>query len=234
MAADDDGAAVRAALPQRIALVDSQALMRQCVVRSLEAICPSSVIEQYASSEEWLASTKSAEPAHVVIYNISESIASASSTKEHLRGFIAAAEPSKVIVLSRSDDVSCVLDAIECGAVSYISLGSNLDELLEALRIAASGSIFVQRKSLLALRSLVKPQTDGRPRLDNFFTERQLAVARALRRGLANKTIAYELNLCESTVKVHIRNIMRKLKATNRTQAAFKLNAFSDTENDSE
>ena len=38
---------------------------------------------------------------------------------------------------------------------------------------------------------------------------------------MANKLIAYELNMCESTVKVHIRNIMKKLKATNRTQVAY-------------
>ena len=57
------------------------------------------------------------------------------------------------------------------------------------------------------------------------LTSRQAAVAEALRRGKANKTIAYELNMCESTVKVHIRSIMRKLQAKNRTEAAFKLNA---------
>ena len=45
----------------------------------------------------------------------------------------------------------------------------------------------------------------------------------ALRRGKANKIIAYELNLRESTVKVHVRNIMKKLKATNRTEVAFKI-----------
>ena len=46
----------------------------------------------------------------------------------------------------------------------------------------------------------------------------------ALRRGKANKIIAYELNLRESTVKVHVRNIMKKVKATNRTEVVFKLN----------
>jgi DNA-binding NarL/FixJ family response regulator len=41
-----------------------------------------------------------------------------------------------------------------------------------------------------------------------------------LRQGKANKQIAYELNMREGTVKVHIRNIMRKLKAKNRTEVA--------------
>ncbi|WP_249676338.1 response regulator transcription factor [Acidocella sp. C78] len=43
-----------------------------------------------------------------------------------------------------------------------------------------------------------------------------------LRRGKANKIIAYELGVSESTVKVHIKNIMRKIGATNRTEAVYK------------
>jgi DNA-binding NarL/FixJ family response regulator len=54
-----------------------------------------------------------------------------------------------------------------------------------------------------------------------MFTARQAAVIEALRRGKANKIIAYELNLRESTVKVHVRNIMKKLHATNRTEVAY-------------
>jgi DNA-binding NarL/FixJ family response regulator len=64
-----------------------------------------------------------------------------------------------------------------------------------------------------------------------LFTQRQAEVAQALRRGKANKIIAYELNLRESTVKVHIRNIMKKLKATNRTEVAFKINKLMTEEN---
>jgi DNA-binding NarL/FixJ family response regulator len=51
------------------------------------------------------------------------------------------------------------------------------------------------------------------------FTPRQLLVLEHLQRGSANKIIAHELALSEGTVKVHVRNIMKKLRATNRTQA---------------
>jgi DNA-binding NarL/FixJ family response regulator len=50
------------------------------------------------------------------------------------------------------------------------------------------------------------------------FSPRQQEVLRRLWMGKPNKTIAYELSMCESTVKVHIRNIMKKLHVTNRTQ----------------
>ena len=213
-------------IPRIIALIDPHALRRQCMVRSLEAFGPNSIITQHASPEEWLANDKIKSGGQVVIYCASNDISSPQG-KEKLRDFIDGARPSKVIVISQSDDLSCVLDAIECGAVSYIPAAASLDDLVEALRMSMSGNIFVKRESFMALRSMCKPEAETKPPLESYFTERQLAVARALQRGAANKTIAYELNLCESTVKVHIRNIMRKLKATNRTQAAFKLNAFA-------
>ena len=56
------------------------------------------------------------------------------------------------------------------------------------------------------------------------LTARQAAVVEALRRGKANKAIAYELSMQESTVKVHVRNIMKKLRARNRTEVAFIVN----------
>jgi DNA-binding NarL/FixJ family response regulator len=55
-------------------------------------------------------------------------------------------------------------------------------------------------------------------RFQGYFTPRQLEILNCLRRGLANKMIAYELKMRESTVKIHVRNIMKKLRATNRTQ----------------
>jgi DNA-binding NarL/FixJ family response regulator len=53
------------------------------------------------------------------------------------------------------------------------------------------------------------------------LTSRELEVFELVRRGKSNKIIAYELGVQESTVKVHTRKIMTKLKAINRTHAAF-------------
>ena len=54
----------------------------------------------------------------------------------------------------------------------------------------------------------------------NSFTERELDVLKLLGAGLPNKLIAHRLSLREGTVKVHVRNVMRKLRVTSRTQAA--------------
>ena len=71
------------------------------------------------------------------------------------------------------------------------------------------------------------------PPTSGLVTARELAVIRAIQKGKSNKVIAYELNMCESTVKVHVRNIMKKLNAKNRTDVAIKsqsvLSAFLQT-----
>ena len=62
----------------------------------------------------------------------------------------------------------------------------------------------------------------SQPPITGLLTGRELAVTRAIQKGKSNKIIAYDLNMCESTVKVHVRNIMKKLKAKNRTDVAIK------------
>ena len=214
-----------------IVLIDGQALVRECMARSIKQICPKATVIEFDGADEWFA-VRDATASPIVIYNAPVGDGPAEDRLESLRRFLELAQPAKVIVLSQSDDVLCMIDAIEAGAVGYLPMGAKLQDLASALRMCSTGSVFIQRKTLMALRSFVHPTVTAKPRLDSCFTERQLAVARALRRGSANKTIAYDLNLCESTVKVHIRNIMRKLKVTNRTQAAFKLNAFADDDDD--
>ena len=86
-------------------------------------------------------------------------------------------------------------------------------------------------KSRLAIDVLQSQKSQAEPaeetqKATSLFTSRQLAVIEALRKGKANKIIAYELNMRESTVKVHVRNIMKKLKARNRTEVAYLANSM--------
>ena len=90
---------------------------------------------------------------------------------------------------------------------------------VEALRLVCVGATFAPAATLLFDRDR-RPASAGEPLVEGF-TQRRSQILDCLRRGMANKLIAYELNMCESTVQVHIRNIMKKLTATDRTQVAF-------------
>jgi DNA-binding NarL/FixJ family response regulator len=74
------------------------------------------------------------------------------------------------------------------------------------------------------------PEKAVLPERTGVFTHRQLQVVEAIKKGKPNKIIAYELNMCESTVKVHVRTIMKKLHARNRTQVAYLYSASAGLE----
>lgn len=185
-------------------------------------------IRSFRSAADWeRAST--ADPEHeTLLYNIGDGPIRDGEVKASLRDFIARAGLRRVVVMSRDDDLMATCEAIDCGAASYIPPSVGVDELIAALRGSSAKSVVLPRQSMVALCAALGEAMQRRPGLERYFTDRQLSVAQALRRGAANKTIAYELGLCESTVKVHIRNIMRKLKATNRTQAASRLNDLAN------
>ncbi len=127
------------------------------------------------------------------------------------------------VVLSRSDteDPQHVVDALEAGAKGYITMSMPFSVVRAALRLVAAGGTFAPVRCLMGTARPREASDVSKEKSPILFTERQAAVVDALSKGMANKTIAYELNLRESTVKVHVRKIMRKLNATNRTQAAF-------------
>jgi DNA-binding NarL/FixJ family response regulator len=92
---------------------------------------------------------------------------------------------------------------------------------MAAIRFVKAGGTFAPLDQLLTNRPDRGPAPpEITPR--NSLTSRQMAVLSLLQQGKANKIIAYELAMSESTVKVHVRNIMRKMGATNRTQVAYK------------
>jgi DNA-binding NarL/FixJ family response regulator len=123
-----------------------------------------------------------------------------------------------VAVLSDHEDPENIREAFALGIRGYIPTSLASVVAVGAVHLVCLGGTFAPAAPLLSQddrhRSAREPLIEG-------FTQRQSQILDCLRRGMANKLIAYELNMCESTVKVHIRNMMKKLKATNRTQVAY-------------
>jgi DNA-binding NarL/FixJ family response regulator len=101
------------------------------------------------------------------------------------------------------------------------------DVAVQAIRLVRAGGTFVPARTFIATRDLIEklPAITENSR-KGWFTVRQLTVIESLRQGKSNKIIAYELNMCESTVKVHVRHIMKKLGAKNRTEVALLMNSI--------
>jgi DNA-binding NarL/FixJ family response regulator len=209
-----------------VVVVDKRALRRECLARGLLEEDPSLSISELESLDEFH-NTRLGTDASAILVILGSRKVSDHSVRTELVRFISEVRPIPVIVVADSDGPAEILTALESGAKGYIPTSVKVKVAAEAIGLARAGGIFVPANGVLALRDVIRASTTNEEPLMGFFTTREVGIVEALRKGKANKIIAYELQLCESTVKVHIRNIMKKLKATNRTEVAYKLREMS-------
>jgi DNA-binding NarL/FixJ family response regulator len=205
-----------------VLIIDSRALDRECLSRSLAMYDPSLNITTAGSLQEWHSFRMANEPSAVILILGSRTMAEA-DVCEKVSSLASALKRSPVIVIAESDDLHQVMKAIEFGARGYIPSSVGINVAAEAISLARAGGVFIPASSIMAMKDFINSVANGNRCFTDLFTPREIQISEALRRGKANKIIAYELDLCESTVKVHIRNIMKKLQASNRTEVAFKL-----------
>lgn len=127
-----------------------------------------------------------------------------------------------VVVVSDREDWPAVLDAL-CHAVrAYFPSSLDPEILLETLRFVQRGGTFIPLEVLTKARARRDraPGDETRRTEMRGLTPSEQRVLELLREGKPNKVIARELDIEETTVKVHVRRIMKKLNAANRTQAA--------------
>ena len=127
----------------------------------------------------------------------------------------AAAPQTKVVALADGWNDQRIVSALRSGANGFITRRSGVAEISDALRAALSGSLMLNPAAANLLKQQLQPQAAPVESL----SARELDVLRAMARGLPNKLIAQELIISEHTVKFHIRSILDKLNATNRTEA---------------
>jgi DNA-binding CsgD family transcriptional regulator len=134
---------------------------------------------------------------------------------------------ASTVVLADSDDVDEVNRALAYGVRGYIPTSVEWEVAVAALRLVSAGGTFVPADALrsTAAKPSDQPEGERQGRSDGLhLTPRELSVIDLLREGKPNKVIAAQLDMQENTVKVHVRNILKTLNATNRTHAAFVAN----------
>jgi len=132
-----------------------------------------------------------------------------------------------VIVQAEPCGFRQILGLLEQGARGYLPGNAGISVCIEALSMALAGGVFVAAENLHDIQRILGTR-QHQFKADGMFTPREQDVIEVLRQGKANKTIAYTLSLAPNTVKVHVRNILKKLRATNRAEAIYKINAIFD------
>ena len=123
---------------------------------------------------------------------------------------------ARILFLTSFGNEDILEDALQAGAQGFLLKDSPPDDLLQAIRTVYQGQLILPPQ--LALKLINKPDPEGELKAD--LTDREREVMSAVKRGMSNKEIAEQLNISINTVRSHIRNLLRKLDLTNRTQLA--------------
>lgn len=116
---------------------------------------------------------------------------------------------ARVLVFSNYAGGEDVFQAFRAGACGFVVKDMALERLLDAIRRVHAGEHYIPPEISTRLSGRVLSQ----------LSAREMEVLALIARGLSNKEIAAQLNLVEGTVKVHVTNILAKLRVTDRTQA---------------
>jgi len=125
-----------------------------------------------------------------------------------------------VVAISDDNDSSLTPELLRAGVRAHILASSGLRIITDVLRVVHGGGTYLPNSAFDA--DVAAGRGFGMISRNDLkmLTPREMDVLRLLGEGKQNKVIAYELDICDSTVKIHVRHVMAKVGATNRTQAA--------------
>jgi DNA-binding NarL/FixJ family response regulator len=208
-----------------IVLIDRRALTRQCLTRWLQDGSPDLRVVSVGSPAELLDPGRSFKDPQLIVF----SIGGASVTDPEVLRMITMLRHHMgripLVLLSDRDVVEDIVAAIELGVRGYIPTSLEPSEAAAAVQCVEAGGTFVPASALIKFAQDRQHDAHRVPRdLDKkpfeSLTPRETEVLARLRQGKPNKIIAHELDISESTVKVFVRQILMKLHASNRTEAA--------------
>lgn len=142
------------------------------------------------------------------------------SGAEAVSKMISRAPRARVLMLTVSEDAQDLLDTLRAGAVGYLLKNIETATLIDALHRVQRGESVISPQMTSKLVAGVRMQASGDSPGHEKLSPREREILASLGRGASNKEIARQIGLSESTVKIHVQNIFRKLKITSRVQAA--------------
>lgn len=126
-----------------------------------------------------------------------------------------------VVILTVSEDEADLAECMRLGARGYLLKNIESQFLLDGIRKAVEGdSVLSPEMTSKLISQLRKPALSQNEEIVTTLTQREKETLQWLSKGASNKAIANAMHVAESTVKVHVQNILRKLELHSRVQAA--------------
>ncbi|HEY3327777.1 MAG TPA: response regulator [Novimethylophilus sp.] len=200
----------------KVLIIDDHALFRRGVSQIISATPDFEVVGETASGWEGLEKLKALRP-DLVLLDLDMKDMNGWTTLAHIKEYESS---TCCIVLTASDAADDLLKALRTGADGYLLKGGVSEDFCAKLKKAMSGVTVLQESLMEKLVSAALHLKPSRNEKEVSLTGRETEILRCLTLGFHNKTIAHALGISLSTVKVHTKNLLIKLKLSNRLEAA--------------
>lgn len=209
----------------RLLLVDDHSLFRRGLAALLADEPGLEVAGQAADAGEAQRMAKELQPDLILLDNHLPGVRGVDAVP----GLREVAPQARIVVLTVSEDGEDLAAALQAGAAGYLLKTIERDDLIRGVRRAVRGESVVSpemtEKLIQAFRAAsaatATPEPEAeREELHDALSPRELEILREIAQGASNKEIARTLGIAETTVKIHVQRILRKLNITSRVQAA--------------
>ncbi|WP_308190212.1 response regulator transcription factor [Amycolatopsis sp. GM8] len=200
----------------RIVLVDDHAIVRQGLKSILEREHDITVTGEAATAAEARAVVERTRP-DIVLLDLKLSTGSDTEGLDVCAELTARYPDVGVLVLTTFLDDALVVEAIHRGARGYVIKDVDTTGLVSSIRAVARGESAFDSRSMSAMVRSIRTAPE-----EPVLTAREQNVLELLARGLSNRDIGARLYISETTVKFHVRNIMRKIGASSRAEAVYE------------
>lgn len=194
----------------KVLLIDDHPLMRRGIKQLVELDTHFEVIGDVGNGNDGITFALKEEP-DLIILDLNMKGLSGLDTLKALR---AEGVDARIVILTVSDAKNDIFALIDAGADGYLLKDTEPEVLLSQLKLIANGEVVLSE----SIRNLLLERHSSQNPLDSL-TEREMGVLQLIATGLSNKQIAGKLFISEETVKVHIRNLLRKLNVHSRVAA---------------
>ncbi len=200
----------------RILIIDDHPLFRKGVSQLIAMAPHLSLVGEASSGEQGVVLAKQLDPDMILLDLHMRGM----SGIETLKAIRETGLDCRIVVLTVSDNAEDLVAAIRSGADGYLLKDMEPEDLLAAIDETLNGRTVIGERLNGLLARALREEAKAKQRDSATLTEREQEILQGLAQGFSNKLIARDLDISEATVKVHVKNLLKKLGLHSRLEAA--------------